>query len=133
MCLMLFSSSIFAQESRPPKEKYQQYMTEVFGAENVSEILGNARLADMYIDFFENRITYIKQTQIADVSKGYMKLSEIEIENTFNSNIQRDRQFNPVTFNPFKYKLSFFPKSTQYIRVDNTDYMIVVHSQNSIK
>lgn len=54
-------------------------------------------------------------------------LSNIPLKNKCNNNLQYDiENFNPETFNPLKYQMSFHAITSVYYRVDGTDYIIEV-------
>jgi len=57
-------------------------------------------------------------------------LSEIPLFNVFNDSLKRDHSFNPMKFNPLKYNFKFHSADTQLIRVDNSDYFIIIKSQH---
>ena len=57
-------------------------------------------------------------------------LSEIPLFNIFNKSLKRDQTFDPLKFNPLKYNFEFHSSDTHLIRVDNSDYFIIVKSQH---
>jgi len=61
-------------------------------------------------------------------SEGFPRLSTTILRNKCDASMQRDEaNFNPDTFNPLKYFLNFTPGTSTTYRVDNTNYIIVVH------
>jgi hypothetical protein len=82
-------------------------------------------------DLLDNRINII-ESELTPNDK-YVKLSSVNLLNKYNPALTRDVVFDPVNFNPLKYDLNFFPKTTEIYRVDNTDYLIVIQPQASKK
>ena len=71
---------------------------------------------------------WINRNQI--LLNGQEKLISVPLIKAFNSSILRDNVFNPKTFNPLKYDFNFNSRDLiKYYRVDNTNYLIVIHSQ----
>ena len=50
--------------------------------------------------------------------------------NAFVSNLKRDRNFDPLNFNPLKYNFEFHAPTIQRFRVDNSNYFIIIKPQN---
>jgi hypothetical protein len=67
-------------------------------------------------------------TEPLTVNDKYPLLSSFPLMNRYNSSIVAIdySQFNPATFVPITYNLPFFSDQTQVIRVDGTDYIIVI-------
>jgi hypothetical protein len=64
-------------------------------------------------------------------TEGYKHLSAVSLKNKCNPALTRDElNFNPVTFNPLKYFLNWYPTVITKYRVDNTNYVIVVHPKS---
>lgn len=137
LCVLLFlilgfSSSLIAQESHPPQAKYQQFMTEAFGEDVYNDIQNNKVFAPLYKDLYENRILYLKRTDSDRPLKQPLFLKDIELtENKFKT-LTRDVSFNPLTFNLFKYNLPFFDSGDQFIKVDNSEYVIIIRSKKTL-
>ena len=62
--------------------------------------------------------------------ESYKKLSEVKLFDKYNKDLKRDQEFNLETFNVLKYDLYFFSQSIRVYRIDNTDYIIKVLSEN---
>ena len=58
------------------------------------------------------------------------KLSEIPLFDAFVSTLKRDVIFNPSSFNPLKYDFRYHRPGFQLIRVDNTNYFIMIKPQH---
>lgn len=68
------------------------------------------------------------KTQPFVANEGFIKLSTLQLRNKCNLAMQRDEaNFNPDTFNPLKYFFNFTPGVSTTYRVDNTNYIIIVH------
>jgi len=80
-------------------------------------------------DFIQNRVE-IKQIPLDAANEKYKKLSELNLINKYNPDLQRDVVFDPANFNPLKYDFVFSAKSTVVYRVDNTNYVIVITPQS---
>jgi hypothetical protein len=73
-----------------------------------------------------NRINVI--TEPYQSTENYKLLSTVPFKNKCNPAMVRDElNFNPSDFNPLKYFLNWYPDTVTKYRVDNTDYVIVVH------
>ncbi|HRP89666.1 MAG TPA: hypothetical protein PKX92_06460 [Edaphocola sp.] len=69
----------------------------------------------------------IKQ-QAYQSNEGFTPMSFIPLKNKCNPNLQRDENiFDPNTFNPLKYFFNFRAGVSTTYRVDNTNYIIVIH------
>ncbi|RYD97350.1 MAG: hypothetical protein EOP54_11185 [Sphingobacteriales bacterium] len=68
------------------------------------------------------------KTQPFIATEGFSLLSTTILRNKCDAFMQRDEaNFNPDTFNPLKYFLNFTPGTSTTYRVDNTNYIIIVH------
>ena len=120
--LFLFEFSVAAQNVEAVQEKIQ----EVY-ADDASRILDNEMLFNFYSTLINERIQYITQPYQSD--EKYPKLSEIDLLNKKNPNLERDSSFDPDTFNPLKYNFNFTSSGKQLYRVDETDYLILILPQ----
>jgi hypothetical protein len=64
-------------------------------------------------------------------SETYTLLSTVGLKNKYNPGLQRDnaQNFNPASFNPFKYFFEFETKADKTYRVDQTNYVILIHAK----
>jgi hypothetical protein len=97
---------------------------EVYGR---SFIENNTTLVQFFNKLLKERITYITQERTSD--EKYIKLSSLSILNKNNSNLSRDSQFIANEFNPLKYNMNFYSKTTEVYRFDNSDILIVIAPQ----
>lgn len=104
-------------------EKTNQYAQEVF--KNYLTFAGPEYMPD----YIENvsRVAIIKEPQKA--KETYPLLSSIGLVDKYNPEIKRDHaeNFNPEKFNSLKYFFNFYSKEIQKIRVDNSDYLILIY------
>ncbi len=59
---------------------------------------------------------------------SFKNLSEVPVFDVYR-NIKRDQYVDIKNFNPLKYQFNFYGNSTEYIRIDNTSYVIIIKSQ----
>ena len=98
-----------------------QKITEVYGPSFPND---NPGMYQKMEDLLNNRIRY---TQVAqEPNEKYTKLSSRGLLNKNNPSMTRDQTFNEGTFNPLKYDLNFYAKTTQIYRIDNSNYLIVI-------
>ncbi len=64
-------------------------------------------------------------------SETFTLLSNVGLKDKYNPALQRDnaQNFNPATFNPFKYFLEFETKTDKTYRIDQTNYVVIVHAK----
>src|SRR5690554_4230544 len=82
---------------------------------------------------FKSRLSRVEIVLTQEVFPGKINsLSEVPLITTYNPELTYDlgENFNPETFNPFKYKLDFF-RTDAVVRdkVDETDYIINILPQ----
>jgi hypothetical protein len=77
-------------------------------------------------DCFTNRMKYLIEPLTSD--DKYPLLSSFPLMNRYNPTIVAIdySQFDPATFKPVIYNLPFFSDRKQVIRVDGTNYIIVI-------
>ncbi|MCS4237542.1 hypothetical protein M2306_002412 [Myroides gitamensis] len=56
-------------------------------------------------------------------------LSTVPLFNKYNTALTRDVTFDLNTFNVLKYNLAFFENRDALYRVDNTNFVIIIHQQ----
>ncbi|MBC2846689.1 hypothetical protein [Winogradskyella flava] len=62
-----------------------------------------------------------------DLSK-LKKLSDVPLFNVYKKN-KRDKVVDIKNFNPLKYQFHFYSKEAEYVRIDDTSYVIIIKSQ----
>jgi len=102
--------------------KAQQFAEEVF-ADAVQYT------QPQYIDLYKNTLTRFEIIIESPLpGETYPKLSGLSLINKYNQQLQNNWQsFNPEQFNPMKYQFNLNAGEDIKYRVDNTDYVIVIH------
>jgi hypothetical protein len=117
-----FLSSVSAQQTQTlQQDPVQQKIEAVYG---ISFAADNPGMYQHMYQLLLGRVHYIRQREPA--TEKYPKLSEFALLTKNNPALTRDQVFNEATFNPLKYQLNFFPKTTQIYRFDNSDILIVI-------
>lgn len=103
----------------------QQKIDAVYGPTFFSN---KPQLLQQFLHLLDNRIAY--KTQPRKQGEKYRKISEMpKMAKYASAPTQLQTQFAPDTFNPLRYKLSFFSNLTQFYRIDNTDYILIIKPQ----
>lgn len=105
----------------------QQQIEEVYGSKTSSFFQTNPDLWPFFEKLLNERIAYIQEP--ISFNEKYTKLSEVPLNNKYNPGLTRDGAFNIESFNPLKYQMNFYAKTTMVYRIDNTDYLIVINPQ----
>ena len=126
---LLLSPLAIGQVERPPVDKFQQFINEAYTGEGVEQIAPTTARYAFMKKMYEERIVYTEYPANIIADKGYKKLSEVELYTSYNEALQRDANFNPSTFNPFKYSFPFFDLGTQVYVVDGTNTVIIIYPQ----
>ncbi len=101
---------------------------EVYQSQSEALIYNNPKALKDIKHLLRNRILIYKESNTKYQKKTKL-LSQIPLNNQYNSNLKRDVVFNKERFNPLKYQLDFFKNGTYLYRIDKTDYFIQVTSQ----
>ena len=80
-------------------------------------------------EILRNRVI-VREITDPNKQKPCPKLSEIPLFDAFVSTLKRDVVFNPKSFNPLKYDFKYHKPGFQLIRVDNTNYFIIIKPQH---
>ena len=111
----------------PLTTKERKMITDVYGIDAAQKYIFNKpqRLKDTK-NLLRNRVQIIELSNknLDDLTN----LSEIPLFDTY-QNIERDKIVDKNNFNPLKYSFNFYGKDTQYVRVDNTQLVIIITSQ----
>ncbi len=102
---------------------------EVYGASLNTEILDRPARVLAIKEILRNRVI-LREITDPNKQKPCPKLSEIPLFDAFVSNLKRDVVFNPNSFNPLKYDFKYHKPGFQLIRVDNTNYFIIIKPQH---
>lgn len=101
--------------------------------DKIKQVYGNhffdnvPELKAAFINLLENRIQYVAMSQQAN--EKYTHLNNVPLLNKINPNLVRDTSYDPDNFNPLKYQMDFYAKSTMIYRIDS-EYIIVIAPQN---
>ena len=121
----------FGQSEKPNSENFDTFLQEVYIGKNAKEVNPSTRKYSYLKELFTNRIEYKKIDSKTTEEKIHPYLSTFNLMSGYNPNLKRYKKFNPKTFNPFKYNIPLYKKSTVVVAVDNTDYIIIIHPQTS--
>lgn len=114
--------------NKPLTDAELAMINEVYGDQTEEYVLHNSNFLKNIKNILRNRVE-IMELENKDLS-SFRTLSSVPLIKAFNSSILRDNVFNPKTFNPLKYDFNFNSRDLiKYYRVDNTNYLIVIHSQ----
>ena len=104
-------------------------LKEVYGAALKTEILDRPTRILTIKEILRNRVV-LREISDPIKQKPCPKLSEIPLFDAFVSTLKRDVVFNPKSFNPLKYDFKYHKPGFQLIRVDNTNYFIIIKPQH---
>lgn len=98
---------------------------EVF--KNCADYAGNE-----YLPVYKSWLERIEVKQLAYSStENYTQLSSVSLRNKCNSELSySDSSYDQVSFNPLKFLLDFETNSLLTYRIDNTDYLLIIHPLN---
>ncbi|MBS1534746.1 MAG: hypothetical protein JST78_06665 [Bacteroidetes bacterium] len=106
------------------KEQIENFIREVYtdAAESLFFKPNSTRLK-LTTDFLQ-RVRVVKNAQYKTTKLP--SLSSVSLINDYNPSLTRETVFDPKTFNPLKYDFEMFSKSRLIIKVDDTDYAIII-------
>lgn len=120
-----FNSNTKASLNNAELEK----LKEVYGAALKTEVLDRPTRILTIKEILRNRVV-LREISDPIKQKPCPKLSEIPLFDAFVSTLKRDVVFNPKSFNPLKYDFKYHKPGFQLIRVDNTNYFIIIKPQH---
>lgn len=115
------------QETNDSTDAVEVKIKEVYGDFYESLVINDPTRNQILRDLLQNRIEFIQEP--ISVDEKFEKLSQKPLFNKYNPNLERDTNFNKETFNVLKYNLSFFQNYDVVYRIDNTDWLILIHSK----
>lgn len=126
LCALPGNYASAQDQSIPQLAPVQSYLPEITAVYGETWIANNPEAVAALEDCFANRISYLIET-LTENDK-YPLLSSFPLMNRYNPGIVAINysQFDPNTFSPITYNLPFFSSQTQVVRVDGTDYIIVI-------
>lgn len=117
-----------AQDQLAPSQlaNVSSYFPEITSVYGDAWVADNSEAVAALGNCFTNRMRYLIEP-LSENDK-YPLLSSFPLMNKFNPSITAIdySQFNPSTFIPITYNLPFFSNQPQVIRVDGTDYIIII-------
>ncbi|MFN8275352.1 MAG: hypothetical protein U0X58_10805 [Flavobacteriaceae bacterium] len=110
------------------KEQIEQFIREVYAdaAESLFFKPNSTRLK-LTTNFLQ-RVYIVKDAKYK--ATKLPSLSSISLINDYNPGLTREAVFDPKTFNPLKYDFDMFSKSRSIIKVDDTDYAIIIEPRH---
>ncbi|WP_299115138.1 hypothetical protein [uncultured Winogradskyella sp.] len=144
LVVLLLPMSVFGQQTKqkqplplakfndnvklPLSSKERAQITEVYGEHAEKYVFSKPFQLKSMKQLLRNRVV-IKQITDENERKVCPKLSEIPLFTSFVSDLKRDTEFNPNTFNPLKYNFEFHSINASMYQVDGTNYYIIIKSQ----
>ncbi|WP_344711946.1 hypothetical protein [Winogradskyella damuponensis] len=144
LTLILMPLCMFSQQSKQknpvPLAKFNDNVKLPLTATERAQIIEvYGEFADKYVFNNPHRLRSIKhilrnRVEIKLVTdeknkKACPKLSEVSVFDGFVSELKRDENFNPNTFNPLKYNFEFHSRAAAMYQVNGTNYYIIIKSQ----
>lgn len=121
----LLVNSAFSQTTAKSNPDLQQsFIEEVFGTNITKDGQHYKNLQILLLERIE--FTNVK----LDQHEKFPKLSQQPLFNKYNDKISRDVNFDQNNFNVLKYDLNFFSPRTKVYRIDNSDWLIIIHPQS---
>lgn len=109
------------------KEQIKAFVKEVF-VDQADELVFNPK--SKRLELITNFLERIHIEQGAKFTKKEIPLlSSLKLQNKYNPNLTRDLIFNPKTFNPLKYNFTMTSKTKLMVRVDATDFVIIIEPE----
>ncbi|WP_299125318.1 hypothetical protein [uncultured Winogradskyella sp.] len=112
----------------PLTVKERAQIIEVYGNYAEKYVFSDPNMLKSIKHILRNRVV-IKLITDENDKKPCTKLSEVSILTGFVSDLERDKIFNPDSFNPLKYNFEFHSRAAGMYHVDNTNYYIIIKSQ----
>jgi hypothetical protein len=111
---------------KPDVSKTTDFLEEVYAGEMTNLGFDKPQRIEQYQQIL-SRIEIIEHTE--NLPGKVFLLSQVPLINVYNPNLSDDlgENFDPYTFNPFKYKMDFFRNDALVrYKVDGTNYVIQI-------
>ena len=139
VCLLI-SWNLIAQKSKgiielpsevsaPLTNSERLQLLEVFGDSFSSLVMENPTQLQNLKFLMRSRIKIIT-TSKKDLSK-IAKLSDLELFDAYNKNLQRPKTFDPSNFNPLIYQFQWYSPTQQIYHINNTDLLLQIIPQHA--
>ena len=130
--IFLFATLSFSQvklKTTFTEREINDFIIEVFQDQATHLVFnpGSKRMK-LITNFFNKQFSIEYSTQY--FGKKFKKVSDLGLNNKYNKSLVLDRNYNPRTFNPLKYKFPLSSKSKEMYRVGNTNYIITIKTLN---
>lgn len=130
--IFLFATLSFSQvklKTTFTEREINDFIIEVF-QDQATHLVFNPRSKRMKLitNFFNKQFSIEYNPQYS--GKKFKKISDLGLNNKYNKSLVLDRNYNPRTFNPLKYKFPLSSKSKEMFRVGNTNYIITIKTLN---
>ncbi len=102
---------------------------EVYGESANKLVFSNPHRLKSIKHILRNRVV-IKLITDSKNKKVCTKLSEVSVFSSSVPDSETYETFNPNNFNPLKYDFNFYSRATGMYQVDNTNYYIIIKSQD---
>lgn len=121
LSILLFNISFSQDNLKSNQDLEQRFIEEVFGA----NITKDSQHYKNLLMLLRERVLF--SNVVLDQDEKFPKLSQQPLFNKYNEEITRDTNFYHSSFNVLKYDLNFFSPHTKVYRIDNTDWLIIIH------
>jgi hypothetical protein len=121
LSILLFNISFSQDNLKSNQDLEQRFIEEVFGA-NINK---DSQHYKNLLMLLRERVLF--SNVVLDQDEKFPKLSQQPLFNKYNEEITRDTNFDHSSFNVLKYDLNFFSPHTKVYRIDNTDWLIIIH------
>lgn len=121
LSILLFNISFSQDNLKSNPDLEQRFIEEVFGA----NIIKDSQHYKNLLLLLRERVLF--SNVALDQGEKFPKLSQQPLFNKYNGEITRDASFDQSSFNVLKYDLNFFSPHTKVYRIDNTDWLIIIH------
>ncbi len=130
--IFLFATLSFSQvklKTTFTEREINDFIIEVF-QDQATHLVFNPRSKRMKLitDFFNKQFSVEYSPQYS--GKKFKQVSDLGLNNKYNKSLVLDRNYNPRTFNPLKYKFPLSSKSKEMYRVGHTNYIISIKPMN---
>ncbi len=137
---LLITGSLFAQKSvgvvefpsevsAPLTNAERLQLLEVFGDSFNKLVLENPTQLQNLKFLLRSRIKIIS-TDKDDLSE-VPKLSDLELFNQYNKDLQKPKSFDPSNFNPLIYQFQWYSPTQQIYHINNTDLLLQIIPQHA--
>ena len=137
---LLITGSLFAQKSvgivefpsevsAPLTNSERLQLLEVFGDSFNRLVLENPTQLQNLKFLLRSRIKIISTSKV-DLAE-VPKLSDLELFNHYNKDLQRPKSFDPSNFNPLIYQFQWYSPTQQIYHINNTDLLLQIIPQHA--